>query len=489
MSESLFTRRRFLAAGGGLVLASGLAGCTTLLGGSDIETRRTSGQAPAVPAGTDPDDVVIGRREHPRIIANYGGVYEYRQTEVMLARMVSNLLAAAGQPATQFTITILDSSEVNAFALPGGFIYVTRGILTLANDMSELAAVISHEIAHVTLRHARARSSRVRTSEIVDRVITGVLGGVIDPQQTAQRTAESLAAFSQAQELEADDEGIKIAARAGYDPHAAARFLTAMGRFAKFAGGGGEDFLSSHPSTPNRIQRAVTRAREFGAPGSGTTDRAGYMRAIEGIDFGDSARQGTIVGQRYIDPQNRLTFTAPSTYELQISNQAVVAVAGDGAALRFDSAAVPASTTLQSYLGSGWIAGLLTDTISTRSINGIETASARARTEQWHFNITVARIEGAVFRFIFAGRQDTESFRSAAEQTVASFRRTSQSDLANLRAVKLRLVTAGGNDNADTLAARMGQLSRGRELFLVMNNLLPGDPVETGAPYKVVRVE
>src|SRR5690606_31590272 len=107
--------------------------------------------------------------------------------------------------------------------LPGGFVYVTRGILALANDMSELAAVLAHEIAHVALRHARARSNRVRTSEIVDRVVTGILGGVIDPQQTAERTRQSLAAFNQAQELEADREGIKIAARAGYDPHAAAR--------------------------------------------------------------------------------------------------------------------------------------------------------------------------------------------------------------------------------------------------------------------------
>ena len=246
MTRSDLSRRTFLT-GTGLLLVSGLAGCTTLLGGqSGITTRRTGEQTPAVPAGTHPEDTVIGLREHPRIISAYGGVYEHRKTEVMLARMVSNLLAAAEQPNTQFTITILDSSEVNAFALPGGFIYVTRGILALANDMSELAAVIAHEIAHVTLRHARARSNRVRTSEIVDRVITGVLGGVIDASQTAERTAQSLAAFSQGQELEADREGIKIASRAGYDPHAAARFLT------RWAGS---------PSSPPRERARISSPR------------------------------------------------------------------------------------------------------------------------------------------------------------------------------------------------------------------------------------
>ena len=490
MSERQLTRRAFLS-GSSLLLVAAVAGCSGLIGGSNVATRQTSGSAPAVPAGTDPEDSVIGLREHPRIIASYGGVYEHRSTELMLARMVSNLLAAAGQPATQFTITILDSSEVNAFALPGGFIYVTRGILALANDMSELAAVIAHEIAHVTLRHARARSNRVRTSEIVDRVITGVLGGVIDPNATAERSAQNLAAFSQNQELEADREGIKIAARAGYDPHAAARFLTAMGRFAQFvsAANGGEDFLSSHPSTPDRIQRAINEARNYGPPGTGTTDRQGYLSAIEGITFGDSSRQGAIVGQRYISPQYGLTFTVPASYALQISNQAVVAVAGDGAALRFDSAQVAPATALADYLRSGWIAGLEPETVTTRTVNGIETATGRARTDEWHFDVSVARVEGNVFRFIFAGREDTQAFRAGAQQTIDSLRRTQASDLAAVRTIKLGLVRAGGGDDADTLSQRMGQLNRGRELFLVLNNLLPGDPVETGMPYKVVSVQ
>ncbi|MCD7061281.1 M48 family metalloprotease [Pelagibacterium xiamenense] len=483
------SRRQFLL-GGTALFTVALSGCVGLLNNSDIATRQTSGAAPAVPAGTDPDDTVIGLREHPRIIANYGGVYEYRKTEVMLARMVSRLLAAAGQPDTQFTVTILDSSEVNAFALPGGFIYVTRGILALANDMSELAAVIAHEIAHVILRHARARSNRVRTSEIVDRVVTSILGGVIDPNATAQRSAESLAAFSQRQELEADQEGIKIAARAGYDPHAAARFLTAMGRFAQFVAtpGMGDDFLSSHPSTPDRIQRAVEAAREYGAPGTGTTDREGYLRAIEGMDFGDNTRQGAIVGKRYVNPAREITFEVPRAYELQISNAAVVAVAGDGAALRFDSASVQPGVSLADYLRSGWIAGLMPETVTTQTLNGIEMASGRAQTDQWYFHVTVARIGEDVYRFIFAGKEDTEAFRRDAENTIASFRRTRASDLSSIRKVKLELVTARSGDTADSLARRMSTLNRGRELFLVLNNLLPGDPVEAGASYKVVEV-
>ena len=156
-----------------------LSACTSL--GPGVSVART-GDNPAptvVPEGTDPNDDVLGRREHPRIIAAYGGVYEDRQAEIMVARIVGRLLAAANQPNVQFQVTILDTSEVNAFALPGGYIYVTRGILALASDTSELAAVLAHEIAHVTLRHARARTDKTRNTQIVDRVVTGIFGGVI----------------------------------------------------------------------------------------------------------------------------------------------------------------------------------------------------------------------------------------------------------------------------------------------------------------------
>ena len=130
--------------------------------------------------------------------------------------------------------------------------------------------MLAHEIAHVTLKHARARTNRVRTSEIVDKVVTGVFGGDLTTDQTAARSRLSLAAFSQQQELAADKEGIRVAGRAGYDPHAAARFLSAMGRFAALAGDTGDqgdDFLSSHPSTPDRIEKAIGRGACLWRPG------------------------------------------------------------------------------------------------------------------------------------------------------------------------------------------------------------------------------
>jgi len=471
-----------------------LSACTSFSGGPGVSVSQT-GDRPAptvVPEGTDPEDVVIGRREHPRIIAAYGGVYSDRPAEIMVARIVGRLLAAADQPNAQFQVTILDSAEVNAFALPGGYIYVTRGILALASDTSELAAVLAHEIAHVTLRHARARTDRTRTTEIVDRVISGVFGGDAATDQAANRSRQSMAAFSQNQELEADREGIKFAGKAGYDPHAASRFLGVMSRFATFSAGesAGDGFLSSHPSTPDRIRKAAETARSmFGAPGVGETDRAGYMQSIAGLTFGDSPAQGSIIGRRFIHPSSHFTFQVPQGYTLQNSQSAVVGVAGDGEAVRFDSADVSANLALVDYLKSGWIAGLKAETVASQSYNGVEMASGVAQTDQWFFRVSVMRFEGQVYRFIFAAKADSQRFRDGAEATLRSFRRTDANDLSQIRKVAVRVVTAKAGETADSLARQMGGLNRGTELFYIINDLFPGDAIVAGEKYKVVSLQ
>ncbi len=476
-----------------LALLAVLAGCSSVLGPGVQVSTTGDNTAPLVSDTGDPEDDIIGARENPRIVASYGGIYSDRPAEIMLVQVVSKLLAAAEQPNTRFTVTILDSPEVNAFALPGGYIYVTRGILALANDQSELAAVLAHEIAHVVLKHARARTNRIKTTEIVDKVVTGVFGADPATDQSSNKAKLSLAAFSQAQELAADKEGILIAGKAGFDPHAAARFLGAMGRFAQFASADadqGDDFLSSHPSTPDRIQKATENARAFfGAPGIGTQGRAEYMASISGLMYGDSPSQGAIVGRKFIHPGLKFTFTVPANYQLQISRGAVVGVAGDGEAVRFDSAEVPASTSLADYLKSGWIAGLKPDTVRTGSQSGFDTASGIAATDQWNFRVEVVRFSGRVYRFIFAARIDSELFARGAEETLKSFRSASSADLRQVKTMVIKTVVAGAVDSADSLARRMGPVSNAANLFYIINNLYPGDPVTPGAAYKVIAVE
>jgi len=480
--------------GQAMLVAVALSACSGLFPDSGITVTQTGENGPvaAIPAGTDPDDAVIGRREHPKIVAAYGGVYTDRRAEVTLARIVGKLLTAANQPNMAFTVTILDTPDVNAFALPGGYVYVTRGILALASSESEIAAVLSHEIAHVTLKHAQARSNRARTSAIVDKVISGILGGNPETDQTAERSRLSLAAFSQAQELAADKEGIRVAGLAGYDPQAAARFLATMGRFQTFAGGAEaqqDDFLSSHPSTPDRIEKAVAEARAFSSPNPTFEGRDSYLGAVDGLQFGDNPQQGAIVGRQFIHPVLGFTFTVPKGYQLQNSATAVVGVAGDGEAVRFDSAEVPKEMSLADYLKSGWITGLKPETVTTDTVNGMEVAHGEAATDQWAFRVSVIRFNGDVYRFIFAARADTSLFRKAEDETVNSFRPVKDSDLKNIRTSVVRVIAAKPGDTTETLAARMANLPKAHELFLILNELYDGDPITPGTGYKIVTIE
>lgn len=476
-----------------IALVAGAGGCADMFagGGNGSQLGAGAGLIPTTAMGDDSMEASVGARQNPRIIATYGGIYDDRPIEAMVAHIVGRLLTAANQPNSKYSVTILDTADVNAFALPGGYIYVTRGMLALANDESELAAVLAHEIAHVVHHDARARNNFVQKEQLADKLASGgMFSGAPGPKASKPRL--SLAAFSRAQELAADHTGIEIAGRAGYDPYAASRILAAMGRFSKFSVGDAaqaNDFLSSHPSTPDRIEKAVEIARtSFGPRGVGEQDRATYMNAINNMSFGASPQRGAIIGQRYIQPALKFTFTVPDGYKLQVAQSAVVGVAGAGEAVRFDSAEVPADMSLTQYLKSGWIAGLDPKSVTEQTINGMDTASGVAVTSNWSFRVSVVRFDGQVVRFIFAAKSDSPRFARGAAETLQSFRPTTRADLAEIRKVSLKVITAQKGDTADSLAHRMASLSRGTELFFILNNLLPGDPVTAGAEYKLVTV-
>ncbi|MGN6101386.1 MAG: M48 family metalloprotease, partial [Devosia sp.] len=205
--------------------------------------------------------------------------------------------------------------------------------------------------------------------------------------------------------------------------------------------------------------------------------------------FGASAQQGAIVGQRFIQPALKFTFTVPNGYRLQNAPNAVVGVAGDSEAVRFDSAEVPTSMALTDYLKSGWIAGLDPASVTAATVNGMDTASGVAKTDQWSFRVSVARFQGQVVRFIFAAKTDSPRFDFGADATLRSFRPATAADLAQIRRVSVKVIAARPGDTADRLAQRMAGLSRGIDLFYILNNLLPGDPVIVGQKYKIVTVQ
>jgi predicted Zn-dependent protease len=463
-----------------------LAGCNSVLA-----PQGASLPQPQIPALADDADP-IASDQHARIVAAYGGIYRDENLEKTLARIVGRLVAASEDPSRSYRITILNAAAINAFALPDGYLYVTRGLLTLANDSSEVAAVLAHEMAHVTADHAAQRQDQQRTAALVGRVVNDVIQDPDAGRMALASSQRSLASFSRQQEFEADEIGIRTIGNAGYDPFAASRFLRSMSRFAEYRATTGvqqerrPEFLATHPNNPERIDLAVKAARAFGAPGIGEVDHERYLQGIDNTVFGDDTDQGYVRGRTFIHARLQVGFTVPEGYVIDNTQQAVLATGPDGSALRFDAVSTDLALPLSDYLVSGWVNGIDPASVRPLQINGLEAASASASAKGWQFRITVIRVGGATYRFIFANESSTAAFDRAAASTAESFRRLSAQEAAGLRPLRVRVVPVKPGETPASIAGRMSGVERPLELFQVLNELEPGRPLEPGRWVKIV---
>ena len=470
------------------VLAAGLtlAGCNALSGTGGPTAAIFGDKADLARPGD------VDTQEHARIVAAYGGIFHDARVEQTLVPIVSKIVAASDRPDQAYRITILNAPAVNAFALPDGYLYVTRGLLALANDSSEVAAVLAHEMAHVTANHAAQRQQKARDALVVSRVVNDVLDNNDAGQLALASSQRTLAAFSQQQELEADAMGVKTIGRAGYDPFAAARFLGAMQRYAAYRSSltlqdQRPDFLATHPSTPQRVEFATRAAREFGAPGVGAVDRDRYLDGIDGMVFGDDPSQGFVRDRNFVHPALGIGFTVPEGFVIDNTSEAVLATGTDGTALRFDAVGIARGTDLADYLKSGWVNGLDEASVQSFSVNGLQAASATAEAKGWHFRIAVIQTGGnATYRFIFANEAVTPAFIKAAQETVDGFRLLSASEANAFRALHIRVVTVGASDSEASMARRMRGVDRPADLFRALNDLDAGARLTPGTRLKIV---
>ena len=436
-------------------------------------------------------------REHRRILAAYGGAYNDPRLQSMIEQTVNRLVAASERPDLRYKVTMLNSQSINAFALPSGQLYVTRGLIALANDESELASVLAHEMGHVIARHAAIREEEARMADLRSRVFTDV---VSDPEEGALALAKSklkLASFSRAQEFEADAIGIGIAARAGYDSYGAVRFLTSMEHNSELkpqqSSGAidprAPDFLSSHPATPERISNALANARQYTAPTVAVSghDRDAYLAGIDGIVFGEDPSEGFVRGRRFLHPRLGFTFTAPEGFTLDNTAQAVLGVKRGGTqALRLDVVRVPAEQTLAAYLTSGWIENIDARTVEDVTINGFPGATAAAKGDQWDFRLYAIRFGSDVYRFIFAVKHRTAETDRIFRESVGTFRRMSLAEIEDAKPLRLQVVTVRPGDTVEKLAGRMAVADRQLERFRVLNGLEAGARLKLGSEVKIV---
>lgn len=488
MANRQVRARRAVAA---TALAMLLSSCQLIDTSMTSDLRPSSNPVTVDTVGRNDKFAEIARQQHPRILATYGGEYSDPKLERMVAKVVGNLTGVSDNPNQTYRITILNSPNVNAFALPGGYLYITRGLLALANDSAEIAAVIAHEMGHVTANHGVQRQQREADEVLAARVVSDVLEGDAAAKAALLRGKLSLAQFSRNQELEADAIGIRASGRAGYDPFAAARFLQSMASYADFRSVSGAtdaslDFLASHPAAPQRIELALGHARAFGAPGVGTRDRDWLLAGIDGMMFGDTPQEGFVRGRTFLHPGLGVTFTVPEGFIIDNSAAAVTAAGPGDVAVRFDGVKVAQSMPLEEYLRSGWIAGLDPSSISGATIAGNEAATAKARADGWQFDITVVRASGQVYRLLTAAPLTSTALESVAKSVSSSFRVLSASERAALKPLRIRVRTVRSGETVQSLANLMQGVDRKVELFRLINALPAGASVSAGDKVKII---
>ncbi len=430
--------------------------------------------------------------EHQRILSVYGGVYDDPRLHAALARIVSRLSEAFNQPDLTYRLTILNSPAVNAFALPSGQLYVTRGLLALANDRAEVAAAMAHAMAHVIARHAAPWQEQARRNDPISDALRESQVGTIGLARP--RIAPS--AFTPSQETEAYTLEVGAVARAGFDPLGALRLFHGMERHAELPPVNADihplDFISFHPAAQER----AGSAHDSTGNGARNRDRAAYLRDIDGMTYGDDSDGGLVRGRQFIHPRLGFTFMVPEGFIVNNSEQAVLGSreGGEGV-LRLDLVKLPAGQSLVEYINSGWIENIEDGSVEELTVNGIPAARATAAGAPWRFQLYVMRLAGDAYRLIFAVKNRTPEDSEAADrafyhadrtfhESIQTFRKLSDREKA-ARPLHLQIVKVQPGDTAESLAAHMAFADHRVERFLVLNGL-ESDGLKAGDFVKIV---
>jgi predicted Zn-dependent protease len=451
-------------------------------------------------------DRATGAKAHPQILEEFGGLYESRQaayvTKVGRRVAVQSGLSNAG---SDFTISLLNSPVNNAFAIPGGYVYVTRQLLALMNSEAELASVLGHETGHVAARHSKAREKRARVGglgAIAATVLGSVIGGNTGAQlgqQLGGRLAQGyVLGFSRAQEYEADDLGVSYLGKAGYDPFAASTMLASLAAQTsldtKVQGQSTKSlpqWASTHPDPASRVARAAERARATTVSGN-SQNRDEFLAAIDGMIYGDDPKQGIVDGLNFSHPDLRLSFTAPSGYAINNGTRAVT-ISGPVGQAQFSGG--PYNGDMNAYIANvfkavgGEKVVLNLGNINRTTVNGINaaTATATATGQSGPVIVRVFAYEfGSNSAFHFVALTPQNGSTAVFDNLFGSMRRLTAQEAAGIKPRRISVVTVKSRDTLDSLAAQMAYRDFQTERFLTLNALAPTEKLKVGQKVKLI---
>ena len=458
--------------------------------------------APAIAqknAAISAKDKAQGAQYHPQLLAQYGGAMTGPQA-AYVERVGKRVAVRSGLSNAQgdFTVTLIDSPVENAFAVPGGYVYVTRQLLALMNSEAELASVLGHEVGHVAARHANKRNNRSTIASVLAAGLGAVTGSDALAQIAGYGSQLYTLGYSRSQEYEADGLGVRYMTAAGYDPYAAASMLTALdagttlqariaGRDAKAVPG----WASTHPNSADRITRARALAAKQTGAVRATGEDIAFLKMLDGLPYDDSPRQGTVDGRTFSHAQLKLRFTAPAGYTLTNATDAVT-IAGTGGQARFEGG--PATADLAAYIDSRFAAlagnnrNAAHGEVRRTRINGLDAAYAtgRATSNGRAVDVTIIayRFPAATYQFMMI--TPAGSGIGPFEPMTSSMTALSDAQAAQIRSKRIRIVQVRPGDTIDSLAARMAYADYRRERFMTLNGLATNEALRPGRHVKLV---
>jgi len=475
-----------------------------------------SQQAIAVPGpqSISETDKQTGAKADPQMSAEYGGAYGGPQA-ALVKRVGIRVAGQSGIAAVDrdFSFKLLNSPVPNAFAIPGGYVYATRGLVALMNNEAELAFVLGHEAGHIAAHHSDKRQKVTQRSVLLGTLGQAVLGAVLGNGALGQVGSSlgqaginrlvvgSVMSHSRAEEFEADDLGVLYTQKAGYDASASADILgslaaqTALDSQATGKSRTTPGWAMSHPDPAARVARARQRAEALAARG-GLRGGDAFLASLDGMLFGDDPAQGMIEGQAFLYPADRVAFTAPVGYGMNNGADAVTitpTATGRTGQARFTGGKFDGN--LDAFVGKAFAAltqdGAALSVPTTRTtVGGLDARTATVAANDGSGNrldVTVTAIATAVdTAYAFTVLQPQGAGQGDLAGLVSSFRRMSAAEAAAVRPRVLKVVTVARGDTVATMAGRMAYDTLRTERFLVLNGLATG--TTTLAPGRKVKI-
>jgi predicted Zn-dependent protease len=454
----------------------------------------------------NPREVAEAQRQHAELVAEYGGAETGARAAYVesVGRRVAAYTGVAN-PGAAFRFTTLNAAVENAFAVPGGYVYITRQLMALMEDESQLAFALGHETGHIAANHAQARQSAARRNSmggIFGALLGSILGGGFGSaiaQMSQQRAQLATLGFSREQEYQADVLGTRYMVGAGYDPAGGPGILAALGRStalqARVQGRTNRqtpEWASTHPLSENRTQRALAGAQATGRLGTGMRNRDQFLAQLEGVYVDDDPEQGVIEGRSFTHPDLRIQFVVPVGYLMQNSTRAV-SIKGSAGQAQFSGGRYSGSIENYIYQVFQGLTGgrqqLMIPPPQRTMINGLPAAytTSRTNTSSGVVDVSVMAYQwnsNTIYHFIMLSQGGAGMAPFA--QMVNSLRRITPAEAAAIRPRVINVVTVRPGDTVQSMASRMAYRDFQLDRFLAFNGLNPGSRLTPGQKVKLL---